>query len=174
MLEAEFWELIERARAPRIADAEHRLERELEALPDGALVGFDAIASAYFWAIDRRELWAAADAIRAGCLDEAWDRFRQWLLLQGEDVVARAIRDPDSLADLAIDEEPRCERLLPLARTIYKARTGADLPRGERHVVDRAGWPPDRMPDYSWTDADTERLFPRLTAMAAWRHFARC
>ncbi len=173
MAEAEFWELIERARAPQIAEHMRRLELALAGLALEALVDFDAIVSAYFWAIDRRELWAAADAIRAGCLDEDWTRFRQWLLLQGREVVARAMLDPDSLADLEIHEDPGCSTLLSLARTIYEARAEAAIPR-VRHVVDRAAWPPDRIADYSWTAADTARLFPRLTAMAAWRHFARC
>ena len=46
------------------------------------------------------DLWAAAYLINGGCSDEGFDAFRGWLIAHGREVVARSVREPDSLADL--------------------------------------------------------------------------
>lgn len=174
MSEDTFWRLIDQARAgsSQVRDQARALHALLEPLPPESLQAFDSYAWGYFSALDRKELWAAADTIMGGCSDDSFDYFREWLILQGKRVVLGAVHDPDSLADLPLAERPGTEHLLSLAREVYQTKLGHEMPDdASTFRVDETGWPADRVQDYKWTEETTRRLFPRLTARAAWKQW---
>ncbi len=118
--------------------------------------------------LSRKELWAAADVIGGGCSDDGFDYFREWLILQGKDVVMGAVMNPDSLADLPLTERAMSQDLLRVARSLYEARLRRPFPEDAHPPsIDVRGWPEDRVKDYGWTKETTARLFPRLTAKRA-------
>jgi hypothetical protein len=53
----------------------------------------------------RRDLWGAAYLMNGGCSDDGFRHFRDWLISEGEAVYEAALADPQSLADVAQDEE---------------------------------------------------------------------
>ena len=57
-------------------------------------------AEAHDW-----NLWGAAYLMKGGCSDDAFDYFRGWLVAQGRRTWERALRDPDTLAELGIDHD---------------------------------------------------------------------
>ena len=58
-----------------------------------------AWGDAYTW-----ELWGAAYVIQGGCSDDSFSDFRATLISLGREVYSKALADPESLADLAIDD----------------------------------------------------------------------
>lgn len=48
----------------------------------------------------KNKLWAAAYIINGGCSDDGFDYFRGWLTAQGKNVFLKALKNPDSLADV--------------------------------------------------------------------------
>jgi hypothetical protein len=171
MDEAAFWEMVSRAAqaGPATRDRVRALTAQLEACTPDELQAFDRMAWGWFLALDRKELWAAAYVLMGGASDDGFCYFREWLVLQGREVVLRAVHDPDSLADLPLFERTRTEDLLSLAKEAYEARLHQEMPDTPTVRVDRSAWPPDRVKDYDWTEEDTDALFPRLTAREPWR-----
>jgi hypothetical protein len=167
----EFWAVIERATADRpgspvevaksaVADLATRTPDEIVAWARH----LDKVLAASF----TEDLWAAAYLINGGCSDESFDAFRGWLIGNGRDVVAHAVRDPDSLADLpavraaaASDALFEAEEVLSIAEAAYEQATGAALPTSTDPV--------DRPSSDSFWDFDDEdemhRRLPRLAAM---------
>ena len=170
LTEAGFWEMIRAARAGEttVKGTARALEAALGQRSPEDLIVFDGFVWAYYMRLDRKELWAAASVIGGGCSDDGFDYFREWLILQGKDVVMGAGMNPDSLADLPLTERARNEGLLFMARRRYEARLRRPFPEDAvRPSIDVRGWPEDRVKDYAWTKATTARLFPRLTAKRA-------
>ena len=172
LTEAGFWEMIRAARAGEtsVEGTVRALETALGQRSPEDLIAFNGFAWAYFSRLDRKELWAAAYVIRGGCSDDGFAYFREWLILQGKDVVMGAGMDPDSLADPPLTERASHEGLLSMAKGLYEARLRRPFPEdADWPSIDVRGWPEDRVKDYAWTEATTARLFPRLTAKRALR-----
>jgi hypothetical protein len=110
----------------------------------------------------REDLWAAIYAIRGGCGDDSFDYFREWLIGRGEAAVLAAVRDPESLADLAGDDDPRNEGMLGAARAAY----AGELPPAARMAIPgRDAWPADRFEHgLTWDDDFYAKQFPKLYA----------
>lgn len=161
-----FWKFIDEARAagPTSEARLRALGRKLDAAPDADVEAFDAAVWGWFRALDRRELWAAADTLLGGCGDDCFMDFRAWLLLQGRSRVLEAVRAPDAMAGWSFAESPRSEGLLSLTR---------ERAKGTRSFSpDTSGWPADRVTTYDWTEADCAKWFPRLTAAPLWKRRA--
>ena len=98
-----FWTLIQHTkhhegpRPERLAF----LRQQLTASPSSDIVQFQAHLDracdlAYTW-----DLWGAAMRIFGGwCSDDGCEYFRNWLISLGRDVFERAVKNPDSLADV--------------------------------------------------------------------------
>ncbi|HEX4611245.1 MAG TPA: DUF4240 domain-containing protein [Urbifossiella sp.] len=102
MTETEFWDHVRAARPRRYDPDAHAeaLAGRLAKLPEGEILDFVhhwAAASARAY---RRDLWAAAYLINAGCSDDGFQYFRWWLVLQGRETFDAALVDPDTLADI--------------------------------------------------------------------------
>jgi hypothetical protein len=155
MEHARFWSVIDEAKGSAEA-----LTTTLASLPQPDIAAFDAWFWAYYLAIAREDLWAAVYAILGGCSDDGFDYFRSWLIGRGEHALLAAIRDPESLAELVGDEDPRNERLLGAARRAYEG----ELPDREMPAIPgRETWPADRFKrGTKWTDAFFAKHYPKL------------
>ena len=106
--DAAFWSLVADARAEaggETATETELLEERLAALPPSEILEFARVrrqldARAYTW-----KLWGAAMVIEDGCSDDCFRDFRAYLISLGPDSYEAALRDPDSLADVAEDAE---------------------------------------------------------------------
>jgi hypothetical protein len=130
-------------------DFEDLLREQLEEFEDDELLGFDRefrllSAEAYDWG-----LWGAAYVIGGGCSDDSFADFRTWLISQGQDAFDSALADPDSLADLAAEQEGiedlvfEFESIAYLATEIWGERhPGEELPETDvEHPADAKGEP---------------------------------
>jgi hypothetical protein len=175
----EFWLIVGRARegvedtrtgegaeqvAGRIGDRLAELGRE-------AAVAFELRyaalgAESYDW-----NLWGAAYLMKGGCSDDAFDYFRAWLVAQGRGTWERALRDPDTLAELGIDRDDdflECEDLLGVGRAAFDA----DEDFYAAATTARAALPADTCngpllgDDFDHEDDDAVRAhYPRLAAI---------
>ncbi len=108
MTDTECWILIEQCHDMALNDMELkcRLIREaVERLPDDSaadMVRFldTQMSRCYTW-----PLWGAAYVMNGGCGDDGFHDFRACLISRGEAAVVKALKDPDSLADIAGDIE---------------------------------------------------------------------
>jgi hypothetical protein len=167
----DFWAVIERATADRPAspaDVAKRAAAELAAGDPAEIVAWDRHLGKVMVASGKEDLWAAAYLIHGGCSEEGFDSFRGWLIAHGRDVVAGAVREPDSLAGLpeikiAADNGAvfEAEEVLSIATEAYSQATGDDLPREET--------PPTRPDPGDLWDFDNEdemrRRLPRLSSL---------
>jgi hypothetical protein len=103
----------------------------------------------------RRDLWAAAHVMRGGCADDDFRRFRDWLISEGEAVFEAALADPDSLADLAQDDEFELESFGDVAAEVYEQMT--DLPPPPTRSLE-----PAEPMGHDWREEELPALLPRL------------
>ncbi len=131
MNENEFWKLIEASRRVSIGNASHQLDWlqvELEKRPQQEILDFDRLlreqmARSYSW-----DLWAAAYIINGGCSDDGFDYFRAWLTAQGKEIFHNAVRDPETLADVA-ETDSSLEELMYVAAKAYEVKTNTKFPQ---------------------------------------------
>lgn len=167
-----FWQLIESAREHSGDDTEAvalRAADLLAAMPPEEIIAaqqllWDQLAASY-----AAPLWAAAYVINGGCSDDMFDYFRGWLVLQGRDVFAQALADPDCLADnlrvraaAAEWEDLECELALGIAENAYQRAVGEQLPQNAWRI----SYP--TLEGEFWFDfADSVRLARKLPRLAA-------
>ena len=161
MTEAEFWNLIEAARAESddAQETAEQLGEQLSELEPETLYAFEEqlarlLERSYTW-----ELWGVAYVLNGGCSDDGFHYFRGWLIAQGREVFERALTDPDSLVDQVEDmEEAECEDILHVATSAYREATG-DYPEGITVNL------PDLGPSWDFDDrAEMARRYPRSVA----------
>jgi hypothetical protein len=166
----EFWAVIERATAGRPsapADVAKVAIAELVERDPEQIVAWGRHLDKVMAASFKEDLWAAAYLINGGCSDDGFDYFRGWLIAHGRDVVARAVREPDSLAELpsvraaamngAVFE---AEDVLHIASVAYEQATGGSLPPPAEPV---------KRPDHAdfWDFDNEEEMHRRLPRLAA-------
>jgi hypothetical protein len=138
------------------------LSAALAAMPPEAIVAFGRRSSELFARSRTWSLWGAASVIHDGAPDDTFDYFRSWLLARGRAVFEAALRDPDSLADVATPEALD-DLLYRVAGVAYEEATGDALP-GEA-----LRYPPlGRRWDLQ-DPTEQERRYPRLVAWARGR-----
>ncbi|MFF0213326.1 DUF4240 domain-containing protein [Streptomyces vinaceus] len=166
-----FWKLIDAARTDAGPDRVAARASELLArCPEAEIAAaqqvlWDLLAESY-----RSPLWAAAYVINGGCSDDGFDYFRGWLLTQGEEAFARALADPDSLADHPAVREAAAQGLelwdeeaLSIAWTAYESATGRELP-SDSFTISYPALDPSWDFDFDDTKETAARL-PRLSAL---------
>jgi hypothetical protein len=161
-----FWELVGAVRTQAgssIDDYEKVLRSQLSDLSPEELASFDhhfhqLVDAAYRW-----KLWAAAYLINGGCSDDGFYYFRGWLVVQGKEIYGRALKDPDSLADICTipTDEVECEEVLYLyvARDLYEESTGREVGQ-DWYQNDNPM--PDEPKGEPWEEEDLPALLPRL------------
>lgn len=132
MTQDEFWNLLE---GLPTASPEDELEKRLAALEPEAIADFQAHfdrahSRSYNWL-----LWGAAYIIDGGCSDDGFIDFRYGLISRGKDIFEGALVHPDSLADIASDDnEEDCianESFGYVAGEVYEKKTSRKMPRVE-------------------------------------------
>lgn len=165
----EFWAVVDRARAgvTQPGVVAQRAVDELSGRDPQDIVAWGRHLDKVMAASYAEDLWAAAYLINGGCSDDDYDHFRGWLVAHGRDVFARAVRQPDSLADLpavraAVDTgaEFAGQEVLDVAADSYRKATGEELPAGE------AAGPRPSQDDF-WDFDDEEEMHRRLPRLAA-------
>ncbi|TDB69720.1 MULTISPECIES: DUF4240 domain-containing protein [unclassified Micromonospora] len=165
----DFWQLIDRARAGGGGEPDAVAARAVALLAERdpeEIVGYAHHQRRVLAASHRVDLWGAAYLINGGVSDDGFASFRGWLMTQGRVVFARAVADPDSLAELPrvraaalSGEEFACEPMLTVPWAAYRRATATELP-AERDPV--------AVPDLNdfWDFDDEEEARRRLPRLA--------
>jgi hypothetical protein len=159
MTKDEFWRIMEAARAnTETGEADiNALERSLEALTADEVAGFDRELQRRRVECYRWDLWAVAYIVNGGCSDDGFDYFRAWLITKGRKYFESALTDPVRAADGAGPDSCECEDLLYVSATVYKEKTGGNLPTAEvLFPANPAGKP--------WEENELAQLYPALSA----------
>ena len=167
----DFWAVIDRATADRPGSPDEVAKRAVADLgtrdPD-EIVAWGRHLDKVMAASAKEDLWAAAYLINGGCSEDGFDNFRGWLIAHGRDVVAKAVREPDSLADLPTVQAAatsgavfEAEEVLGIAAGAYQQATGDEMPPSEA--------PPGRPDPAMLWDFDNEeemqKRLPRLSEL---------
>ena len=167
----DFWAVIDRATADRPVSPDEvatRAVAELATRDPAEIVAWDRHLGKVMVASGTEDLWAAAYLINGGCSDDGFDSFRGWLIAHGREVVARAVREPDSLAGMpavraAADSGAvfEAEEVLSIGARAFERATGGRLPGQDT--------PPSRPEAAELWDFDDEeemrRRLPRLSSL---------
>ncbi len=160
MNETEFWNLIAATKRDCDGDSDRQLElleRALAGLSEAEILDFDRLLHEQMARSYTRELWAAAYIINGGCSDDGFDYFRAWLIAQGWKVFRNALKDPETLVEVA-ESDAELELLLYVAIKAYETRTGKKFPHRERPRVELTG------AEWSEDEEALEAKYPGLFA----------
>lgn len=168
-----FWGIVRDSRAgfdPGLLDGNmdeqlRRLEALLAGMAPEMILAFQReldqrMSESYRW-----DLWGAAYVIEGGCSDDGFTDFRSWLISMGRDVYDAALRDPESLLDVADAdgvEVTSFEEFQYVPRQVYEEKTGQDMPDTD---VERPTDPIGE--EWSEDSDDLARRFPKLWAKYA-------
>jgi Protein of unknown function (DUF4240) len=167
----DFWHVIDQARAGAGGEPDAVAARAVALLaerPPEEIVGYAQHQQRVLAASHRVDLWGAAYLINGGVSGDGFEYFRGWLMTQGRAVFARAVADPDSLAELPqvraaalSGEEFQCEDMLAVPWTAYRKATATDLPADREPAA-----APDLNDFWDFDDEDeARRRLPRLAAL---------
>jgi hypothetical protein len=158
MTSEEFWTIVSRVHDASGGDMDEKcqlLREELNQLSDIDVRDFshhlgDAADRAYSYG-----LWAAAYIIFGGCSDDSFDDFRHNIISCGRRTYETVVANPDSLADLAIDEDQIAfEGYQYVPTEVYQDKTG-ELPMRVTPL-------PSNPSGTAWKDEDLPPLCPKL------------
>ncbi len=158
----QFWNLIAQSRQDAADDIEEQcaaLAELLSSLSREELIAFDTLYrdrldQAYHW-----DLWAAAYILNGGCSDDIFDYFCDWLIAQGREAYEAALRQPESLADIAQPYACRAEELRYVMGEVYRQKFGTALPSVKRT--------PTSIQGEEWDEDTVDSKYPKLAALMA-------
>lgn len=170
MMESEkFWALIAQMKSGCDSRESHyeSCKNVLQGLTENELVDFSVQLAllrdkAYDW-----NLWAAAYIINGGCSDDGFIDFRTGLVYQGKEVFESALKNPDSLVDLAQAPELIEYELFAYApEYVFEERETADVDLGDLVYEKLYELPKVNSPHgEEWDEEDEDELrrrFPKL------------
>jgi hypothetical protein len=158
MNEAQFWNLVQEAHDAAEGDMDTKcaaIESLVGALSPADATAFGAhfercMAEAYSWS-----LWGAAFVIRGGCSDDSFSDFRASLISRGRAQFEAAQGDPESLAEVSLDEDDWVYE-----GYAYAVWDGVEHAGGER----AASLLPDDPSGDPWPEEDVYEMYPALAA----------
>jgi TPR repeat protein len=158
MNEEQFWNIIETTQRKSEGDGDLQvslIEKALGELPEPDILDFDRLLNEFMAASYTQNLWAAAYLINGGCSDDGFDYFRAWLIAQGKDVFQKALKDPETLVDVA-EPDVELELLLYAAAKAYEART--------RKKFTYPQYPTPELTGDEWEEDEEQlsKMYPRL------------
>lgn len=165
--EAEFWNLIERAKKESGGDGDLQAQLLTEALAKRSvedILAFDRIFDHFHCKSYQSRLWAAAYIINCGCSNDGFDYFRAWLIGEGKDVFEKTLEDPEYLArhikEEYVGQSYENELLMSAALDAFMIKTGKDLDA----FYDLAGEHRQTFPDIKldWDEEQVDSMFPKL------------
>ncbi|MXQ07259.1 DUF4240 domain-containing protein [Alphaproteobacteria bacterium GH1-50] len=111
-------------------------DERLDTLPDrlaaysaAAIKTFGQMATDRVAEACREDIWALAYLLMDGCSDDAFEYFRNWLVLQGRTVFTSILADPDAFDPATLTGKPLAEGLLNAVEQAFVMRVGKDMPR---------------------------------------------
>jgi hypothetical protein len=165
----DFWAVIDRATADRPGspgEVAKRAVAELATRDPEEIVAWGRHLDKVMAASGKEDLWAAAYLINGGCSEDGFDHFRGWLIANGREVLARAVREPDSLAELPAVRAAalngavfEAEEVLSIAAEAHQQAAGSALPDSDVPVTK-----PD--PAQLWDFDDEEEMARRLPRLS--------
>jgi hypothetical protein len=169
-----FWHLVDSTRGQ--PDRAAQLAEALAAYPPDDIIRFRLLYDDLIQTANRVDLWGAAHTINGGCTDDGFNYFREGLIELGRAVFEAAVKDPDSLADVARPNEPLegTEGLGNAPAMAWAAQTGG-TEEAFYEAVDAADERADRgAPEEGewWNFDDPAEVRDRLPRLAAARQAA--
>lgn len=165
LAEAEFWNLVERAKkkSEDVFEQVEVLVTQLAERPMEDIVEFEMIYHRLNYLAHQSRLWAAAYIINGGCSDDGFEYFKGWLIAQGKEVFYKTLENPDYLARIVQEEEVECEDMMYVPSRAFETKTGK--PNDDFYSL----LPPDfsSLPEIEidWREDEEEKLrqwFPKL------------
>ena len=155
-----FWDLIEAAKRGSESDAEqmYLLLTALETFKASEIKNFRLILETQMDSLLHWDVWALAFFAMGGCSDDAFDYFRQWLILQGRDLAATARHDVQKLERLPA-RNLQVEALLSIPEVAYESRSGKPLKLAKRK--------PALVKGKAWEESDLQDRYPILNTQYA-------
>jgi hypothetical protein len=165
---AAFWAIVDESRNtfdPRRTDGNmeaqvDRFQELLAELTPAELMEFQREFETHMHRAYRWDLWGAAYVIEGGCSDDGFTDFRSWLISLGREAYESALRDPESLLDVAHAagiEVASFEEFQYVPMQVYEAATDEEMPdTGVEHPAEPAGEP------WSEEGEDLAQRFPKL------------
>ncbi|MEZ5351838.1 MAG: DUF4240 domain-containing protein [Bryobacteraceae bacterium] len=153
-----FWELIETAKQDSESDAEQMdlLLETLEKFKASEIGKFRLILDVEMDELFHWDVWALAFLAMGGCGDDGFEYFREWLILQGRDLVATVKRDVQRLDGLPSGSRLQVEGLLSIPEVAYENRSGKPLRPRKRKTTKVKG--------QEWDESDLQNRYPILYA----------
>lgn len=170
--EQDFWEIVDDTREAAGGDPEAHADLLVERLTEldpESVTDFARHFESRFGRAYRWDVWGAAWVLLDGAGDDAFENFRCWLISQGRHVFEGTLHDPDALAELLEDFDPRtdgeAEEIGYAAFDAYEQLTGDELPGLglEEPPPEPPGVPPD-FEDAEAMAAEYPRLWARFRA----------
>jgi hypothetical protein len=160
-----FWKLVEAAYRPDPIEHFEALKGALGGLKWFEVVEFQARFDEAVAAANSIHLWGAAHLINGGCSDDGFRDFRVWLVGRGRHAYERALRDPDTLADILGGDPVDGFGLDAAAVRVYEEKTGMSdfYDRLDKVEKDTPPPPADEGADWDFEDeAEMRTRFPNL------------
>jgi hypothetical protein len=161
----DFWKIILEARNEGEGDcvrSAHAVQRTLEMLPAEEIASYNELFVGARGALATWDLKGVAYLCELG-LNDGFDYFRNWIILQGPETFRRALEAPEDVGlGLDLDAELWCEHLLSAGLNAYETVTGRPSPVIDNSkAITEFGWAPGK----EWeSGADLQLRFPRLFA----------
>ena len=167
----DFWAVIDRATADRPGSPDEVAQRataDLATRDPEEIVAWGRHLDKVMAASGKEDLWAAAYLINGGCSEDGFDNFRGWLIAHGREVLARSVREPDSLAEMPVVREAavngavfEAAEVLTIAAEAHQEATGTPLP-----AVEPLATKPDAAMLWDFdNEEEMARRLPRLSAL---------
>ena len=163
MDDSRFWMLVDAARSRAGANEQARppaLRAALAALPADEIQAFQRVYDRMIARANRWDLVGAAYLMNGGCSDDGFRYFRDWLISEGRATYEQALADPDSLAELPVQDCFELESFGYAALDAYAEHTDKEL---ERDFADELAMPEG----HEWDADELPAMFPRLAAKYA-------
>jgi hypothetical protein len=169
----EFWRVIDFVHQQAKGDEnlyEVLLIKNLEQYSPEKIIEFECLLEQQLLNADDFKVMAAQKIIEGSVTDDSYLYFRCWLISQGKSVFEEALRNPDSLVSVDVEESiAEFEPLLYIATKAYKHKTGKQeedesFPRG---VASARGLNYDGATGTKgndWTEEQLPTLLPKLWA----------
>ena len=159
-----FWKIIEESYRDDPIDHFEALKERLGQLKWFEVVEFQARFDEAISVANSINLWGAACLINGGCSDDGFRDFRVWLVGRGRIAYERALRNPDTLADILEGDPVDGFGLDAAALRVYEEKTGmSDFYERLDRVEKDTPPPPSEGPDWDFEDeAEMKKRFPNL------------
>jgi hypothetical protein len=161
--DAQFWSIIEAGGPESFRDRRRQLDAVRERLRQfdpAELVAFHLTFNRKMDDADHWDVKAAGRLMNSSFSDDGYEYFRAWLVSRGRRAYEAAVRDADSLAEVASDGwEAQNEELWGAAQGVYREKTG-------EHMVVEFTWSETRGEEWDYdSDEELTRRLPRLATV---------